>query len=150
MCFLPRKFFPLALCCSLDRLARGDFLLPRMELNEPPCLLAIPSPELCFCYLWLIAVSLHPCRPIPRAVWPCFNRRLSRIFADIFLSRARRGENNNIAFATQYIVFSVALWIGSVFISLSPISATRILYLANTQRAGGVFFTFYITIILLL
>lgn len=41
--FLPGKLFPLAVCCSLDRLAGGDFLLPRIELNEPPCLLAIPA-----------------------------------------------------------------------------------------------------------
>lgn len=58
MCFLPRKFFPLALCCSLDRLARGDFLLPRMELNEPPCLFAIPSRG-CVSAIFTLLLSLY-------------------------------------------------------------------------------------------
>lgn len=49
VCFLFLRLascFPVARCCSLDGLAEREAIssLPRMELNEPPCLLAIPPP----------------------------------------------------------------------------------------------------------
>lgn len=80
--FLPRKLLPLALCCLLDRLARGDFLLPRMQLNEPPCLLAIPPLSRVLLHVDYCWFYTH-FQPIPVVVYLCFYRQLFEIFAVI-------------------------------------------------------------------
>lgn len=104
-------------------------------------------PELCFCYPRPTAGSLHLRGAIPSAVWSRFNRRSCRIFFRLFLSRARGGENNNTVLPLSTL-FSL---LRSVFISLSPITATRILYLTHSVPVVCLFIlTFHITMLRLL
>lgn len=103
----PSKFFPLALCCSLDWLTRSDFLLARIELNEPPCLLAIPS--LSRVTAAFTSSLLRSRRPNSRVVWQCFDPSLPQVFCG-YSSREQRGDNNNIALPLSTLFSLLRSW----------------------------------------
>lgn len=93
-------------------------------------------PELCFCYLYLTAVSVERFQEQ-------FGRVLTGVrvvFFQIFFCRELGEEKTITSSSTQYIVFSVALR----FYFPQPHHYHQDT-VPNTQHAGGVFFHYYVS-----